>query len=238
MDSHFRKLRRRHDVSAAEEAAFCDMVAEHRRVGPDEVVIRAGEPLHESTLLLDGWLARVKDLRSGSRQFTGLHVPGDFADLHSFTLGRLDHEVVSLTECRLAIVPHARLKDLMERNPRLARILWSETNLDAAINREWTVSMARRSALARVAHLLCELSIRLEVAGLSDGMTFDFPMTQNELADCLGLTTVHVNRTIQELRKRGLIQLDRRQVTMRDVAALRNIAEFDDSYLYLGKAPL
>ena len=97
--------------------------------------------------------------------------------------------------------------------------------------------MARRSALARVSHLLCELSIRLQVTGLTDGTSFDFPLTQNELADCLGLTTVHVNRTIQELRKRELIHLDRRRVTLRDMDALRNIAEFDESYLYLEKQP-
>ena len=237
MDTHFRKLRRRHEISAAEEAAIRDMVADYRRVGPDETIIRAGEMLQESTLLLTGWLARVKDLRSGARQFTGLHVAGDFADLHSFTLKRLDHDVVSLTEGHLAIVPHARIKELIERFPHLARVYWFQTNLDAAIHREWLVSMARRSALARVSHLLCELSIRLEVAGLSDGASFDFPMTQNELADCLGLTTVHVNRTIQELRKRGLIQLDRRRVTLRDVAALKSVAEFDESYLYLEPQP-
>lgn len=237
MDSHFRKLKRRHELSAAEEAAIRDMASEFRRVGPDQVVVQAGQALQDSSLLLDGWLARVKDLRSGARQFTGLHVPGDFADLHGFTLKRLDHDIVSLTECQLAIVPHARLKDLLQRHPRLAGIYWFQTNLDAAIHREWIVSMARRSALARVAHLLCELSARLEVAGLSDGQSFDFPMTQNELADCLGLTTVHVNRTIQELRKRGLIQLDRRRVTLLDSAAFKSVAEFDDSYLYLEKLP-
>jgi len=237
MDSHFRKLRRRHDISAAEEAAIRDCVSEFRRVGPDETVIKAGQPLQESTLLLDGWLARVKDLRSGARQFTEIHVAGDFADLHSFTLKRLDHEVVSLTQCHLAIFPHKRLRELTERYPHIARVYWFQTNLDAAIHREWTVCMARRSALARVSHLLCELSIRLQVTGLTDGTSFDFPLTQNELADCLGLTTVHVNRTIQELRKRELIALDRRHVTLRDMDALRNIAEFDESYLYLEKQP-
>ena len=235
MESHFRKLRRRHDISAAEEAAIRDLVADHRRVGPDQVLIKAGQPLQESLLLLDGWLARAKDLRSGMRQFTELHVAGDFADLHSFTLKRLDHEVLSLTECHIAVVPHSRLKDLIERHPHLARVYWCQTNLDAAIHREWTVCMARRSALARVSHLLCELSIRLEIAGLSDGCDFEFPLTQNELADCLGLTTVHVNRTLQELRKRQLIQLDRRHVRLLDVKALKSLAEFDPSYLYLEK---
>lgn len=237
MDSHFRKLRQRHHINASEEMAIRDMASEFRRVGPDQIVIRAGQPLQESLLLLDGWLARAKDLRSGARQFTELHVAGDFADLHSFTLKRLDHDVVSLTQCHLAVIPHARLKELTERHPHLARVYWFQTNLDAAIHREWTVCMARRSAQARVSHLLCELLIRLEIAGLAQDASFDFPLTQNELADCLGLTTVHVNRTLQELRKQGLIQLEQRRVTLLDIDALKALAEFNASYLYLEKQP-
>ena len=135
MDSHFRKLRRRHDISATEEAAIRDSVSEFRRVGPDETVIPGGQPLQESTLLIDGWLARVKDLRSGARQFTEIHVAGDFADLHSFTLKRLDHEVVSLTQCHLAVFPHSRLRELTERYPHLARVYWFQVGM-----REGTLS--------------------------------------------------------------------------------------------------
>jgi CRP-like cAMP-binding protein len=235
--SHLQKLRRRHDINSAEEAAIRAAIGEVRRVRADQVVIRAGEPLSECTLLVDGWLARVKDLRSGVRQYTELHVPGDFADLHSFTLKRLEHDVVSLTACTLVTVSHDRVRELTENFPHLARVYWFQTNLDAAIHREWMVCMARRSAMARVAHLLCELWVRLEIVGRVDGTSFDFPLTQSDFAECLGLTSVHVNRTLQELRKRKLISLENRKATILDMEALHELAEFDPVYLYLERQP-
>ena len=233
ISSHLQKLRRRHDISSAEEAAIRASVSETRRVRADEVVIRAGVPLDSCTLLVEGWLARVKDLRSGVRQFTELHVAGDFADLHSFTLKRLEHDVVSLTPCTLVVVPHERVRELTESYPHLARVYWFQTNLDAAIHREWTVCMARRSAIARVAHLMCELCVRLDIIGRVRDNRFEFPLTQTDLAECLGLTSVHVNRTLQELRKRKLISLENREVAILDHSALQELAEFDPAYLYL-----
>lgn len=237
IDSHLLKLRRRHHVSAAEEAAIRGLLGQSRKVGADQVVIRAGQPLEESTLLVEGWLARVKELRSGVRQFTELHVAGDFADLHSFTLKRLEHDVVSLTPCTLVAVSHQAIGQLIEQYPHLARLYWFQTNLDAAIHREWTVCMARRSAMARVAHLLCEMCVRLDITGRVRDGQFEFPLTQGDLAECLGLTSVHVNRTIQALRKRALIRLENRRVAILDMPALRTIAEFDPSYLYLERQP-
>ena len=148
IDSHLLKLRRRHDIGAAEESAIRAAIRDVRRVGPDAMIIPAGKHLDESTLLIDGWLARVKELQSGVRQFTELHVAGDFADLHSFTLKRLEHDVVSLTASTIASVPHKALRELTERHSHLARVYWFQTNLDASIHREWTVCMARRSAPA------------------------------------------------------------------------------------------
>lgn len=233
--SHIQKLRRRHDISAAEESAIGSAVTEVRRLRAHQTVIRSGQRLNESTLLVEGWLARVKDLRSGVRQFTELHVSGDFADLHSFTLKRLEHDVVSLTPCTVAIVPHDRLREITEKFPHLGRVYWFQTNLDAAIHREWTVSMARRSAIARMAHLLCEMCERLDIIGRVQQGRFAFPLTQSDLAECLGLTSVHVNRTLQELRKRGLIRLENREAELLDPPALQELAEFDPSYLYLEK---
>lgn len=237
IDSHLLKLRRRHDIGAAEESAIRAAIRDVRRVGPDATIIPAGKHLDESTLLIDGWLARVKELQSGVRQFTELHVAGDFADLHSFTLKRLEHDVVSLTASTIASVPHKALRELTERHPHLARVYWFQTNLDASIHREWTVCMARRSALARVAHLLCEMCVRLDITGRVQQASFDFPLTQADLAECLGLTSVHVNRTIQALRKRELIRLENRKATILDMAALQETAEFDPAYLYLERQP-
>lgn len=238
INSHLQKLRRRHDISTAEEAAIRDSISDVRKVRADEVVARAGDLLSECTLLVEGWLARVKDLRSGVRQFTELHVPGDFADLHSFTLKRLEHDVVSLTPCTIATVPHERMRELTETFPHLGRVYWFSTNLDAAIHREWTVCMARRSAMARVAHLLCEMCVRLDIVGRVQDRSFDFPLTQTDLAECLGLTSVHVNRTLQELRKRKLISLENRRATILEPDALHEVAEFDPAYLYLEAEPL
>ena len=237
IEKHLLKLRARDDVSADEEAAIRGLVSDTVDVAADEVFIHAGRELNESTLLLEGWMARAKDLQSGQRQLAELQVPGDFVDLHGFTLKRLDHDVISLTRCRVAMVPHNRLKEITERFPHLTRLYWFMTNLDAAIQREWTLSLGRRTAIARMAQLFCELRRRLGIVGLTHNDSYDFPLTQVEVGETLGLTAVHVNRTLQELRRKGVLELEHRRVTIRDVDALENIAEFDSRYLYLDKRP-
>lgn len=237
IETHFKKLRKRDHVSPAEEAAIRAAVGEMRTVPADTVLVRRGENLDKSLLLVDGWIARTRDLADGHRQITELHVAGDFSDLHGFTLKRLDHNLVTLSRSTIAVFPHDRLRTLLEAFPHLARLYWLMTNIDAAIHREWTVSLGRRSALARMAHLFCELLVRLDVAGLADGGSYDFPLTQMELSECLGITPVHANRTLQELRKRGLIALEARRLTILDFKALQGIAEFDPFYLYLEHRP-
>jgi CRP-like cAMP-binding protein len=234
---HLKKLKRRIELEAEEERAICNAVEETRRVGADQVLVRSGDPLNSSLLLLDGWLARSKDLAGGERQVTQLHVAGDFADLHGFTLKRLDHDVMTLSDCTIAVVPHERLQDITERFPRLARFYWFSTNVDAAITRELALSLGQRSAISRMAHLFCELHVRLDAVGKARPDGFEFPLTQRELSECLGLTVVHANRTIQELRRRGLVELENRQLTIIDRRGLEGVAEFDPSYLYLDRAP-
>lgn len=235
---HLKKLRRRIEISSEEERVIRDSVAEVRRFRADEMVVRAGEELSVSLMLLDGWLARCKDLAGGERQVTQLHVAGDFADLHGFTLKRLDHDVSTLTDSRIALVPHDRIKAITDEFPRLGRVFWLSTNIDAAIQRELALSLGQRSAISRMAHLFCELYLRLDVVGRTSDGGYDFPLTQRELSECLGLTVVHANRTLQELRRRGLIELENRRLTIRDQRGLQGVAEFDPSYLYLDKHPL
>ncbi len=230
---HLRKLRQRTTVSAEEEQIITALVAGVREVRPDQAVVRAGEELSSSFLLLDGWIARSKDLAGGERQITELNLAGDFVDLHGFTLKRLDHDLRSLTPCRLGVVPHERLRALTEEYPRLARIYWLMTNIDAAIHREWALSLGQRSALSHMAHLFCELCVRLDVTGLVENAAYDFPLTQREVAECLGLTVVHANRTIQELRRRGLIALESRRVRILDRPRLEQLSEFEPHYLSL-----
>lgn len=233
IDAHLKKLRKRDEISAEEEAAIRGAVTEIREVRADTIFIRRGQELEVSCLLVSGWLARAKQMEDGQRQISELHVSGDFADLHSFTLKRLDHDIVTLTPCRVAVVPHDKLREITERFPHLTRVYWFMTNLDAAIHREWTVSLGRRSALQRMANLFCELLVRLEIADLTDGNSYEFPLTQQELSECLGLTPVHVNRTLQELRRRELIEVESRRATILDLEALKALAEFDPAYLYL-----
>lgn len=232
---HLKKLRRRIEISTEEERAIRGSVSETRYVRADEILIRAGKELNCSLMLLDGWLARSKDLPSGERQVTELHVAGDFADLHGFTLKCLDHDVVAMSNCTVGVVPHERIEEVIARNPRLGLVYWFMTNVDAAIHREWALSLGQRSAISRMAHLFCELFLRLEVVGRTTENSYEFPLTQRELSECLGLTVVHANRTIQELRRRGLIELENRQLTILDRRGLEGVAEFDSAYLYLDR---
>lgn len=235
IEAHLRRLRKRDTVDADEERAIRGLISETRRIPAHKTFIREGVELQHSVLLIDGWLGRALDMQGGARVITALHVAGDFADLHGFTLKHLDHDVVALTDCIVALAPHDRLTKLTIEFPHLARIYWFSTNVDAAIHRQWTVSLGRRNAISRMAHLFCELFLRLEVAGETSGMSYDFPLTQEQLASCLGLTQVHVNRTLQALRRQGLIELQNKRLTILNRSELERIGEFDPSYLYLDR---
>lgn len=235
LDKHLMKLRARDEISAEEEQAIRAAVTEVITVPADRLVVRAQQPLDVCTILLSGIAARQKDLRDGRRQITEIHVAGDFTDLHSFTLKYLDHDVAALSECSFAVVPHEHMKQITERHPHLTRVYWFATNLDAAIHREWEVSLGIRSAIGRMAHLFCELNVRLGIAGLARDGTYALPVTQQELADMLGITAVHANRTLQELRSQGHVEFASGVVSIRDLRALERTAEFDPAYLYLDR---
>ncbi|HUD95325.1 Crp/Fnr family transcriptional regulator [Sphingobium sp.] len=235
IDRHIAKLRARDELSSQEEDAIRAAVAEVRIYEPDLTVIRRAEQLTHSTLLLDGFMCRYKDLSDGQRQISELHVSGDFVDLHSFTLKYLDHDIMTLTPCRVALVPHEKLQEITEQHPHLARLYWFLTNIDAAVHREWELSLGRRSAVARIAHLFCELQVRLCIVGMADDRGFELPLTQAELAECSGLTAVHVNRSLKALREDGLVEFRRSRVELRSLEKLRMLAEFDPMYLYVDR---
>lgn len=238
IDRHIARIRARHSLSVAEEQAIRATIAPGRAVATHHTFIEAGTRLDHSTLILDGIAARYKDLRDGQRQVTALHVPGDFADLHSFTLKRLDHALMALTPCRIAPVAHTRIAELVERFPRLGRLYWFSTTLDASMHREWVLSMGVRDALARIAHLFCELQVRLKMVGLADASGYALDLSQADLAECRGLTPVHVNRSLRRLREMEVVTFRAGRVEITDAAALRAIAEFDPDYLYLDPDPL
>jgi len=229
------KLRMRDDIGAEEEAAIRGAISDIVEYPANRTIVRRGEEIGYSMLLLDGLLARYKDLSDGQRQITHVHVAGDFPDLHSFTLKHLDHSLLTLTACKIAKVPHDRIAAITEKFPHLTRVFWFSTNLDACIHREWEVSLGRRTAIERTAHLLCELQARMQVVGLADETGYALGLTQTELSECLGLTSVHVNRVLRELREGGLCTFRNGRVTITDLAGLQTIAEFDPAYLYLEK---
>lgn len=237
IDALLLKLRARDRLSTEEEQAVRDAIGEVRDIPADQTIIRAGDEISSSTLLIDGLFCRYKDLRDGSRQIMELHVPGDFADLHSFTLKRLDHNIMTLTKCRIALAPHAKLEAITREHPHLTRLLWFSTNLDAAIHREWMLSLGRRSSLARTAHFFCELEVRLGLVGLAEAGGYALALTQTDLAECLGLTPVHVNRTLKQLREQGLVEFRRGRVAIHDHDRLKRVAEFDPAYLHLERRP-
>ncbi|MGN6466665.1 MAG: Crp/Fnr family transcriptional regulator [Rhizobiaceae bacterium] len=228
----------RHDsVSDEEERVLNGTVdrIESFRAGED-VVLEDSRP-SESCLMLTGFTARCHILDDGKRQLTALHVPGDFLDLHSLLLKVMDHGVVALTDCQIARVPHDRLRKISQEQPHLTRLLWLSTVIDAAIHRAWIVAMGRRSADGQLAHLLCEVYLRLEAVDLTEGYKFDFDVTQSEVADMLGRSVVHVNRTLQFLRKKGVLTWAGKTVTIEDWERLQAIADFDPTYLSLRKEP-
>ncbi|MDH7974681.1 Crp/Fnr family transcriptional regulator [Sphingomonas sp. AR_OL41] len=198
-----------------------------------QIVVREQVPLTQCTLLLDGFVERYKDLPDGRRQILAIHVPGDFVDLHSYPLKKLEHSVAALTAIRVAFVPHEAVRALTKTSATLTELLWRSTLIDAAINREWIVSVGARGAAVRLAHLFCEMNVRLQRIGLSDGKRFVFPVTQIDLADATGLTAVHANRMLRQLREDGLVEFRGGEVFIPDADALRRFAGFDPGYLFI-----
>ena len=238
LDPWMRYLRRRDStLSQREEGVLRDAVAGQHGVAADTDLVREHDRPAHSTLLLQGWACRYISLDDGRRQILAFHVPGEFVDLHSFPLRRMDHAVGALTTCRVATVPHDTLRRITEDEPHLTRLLWLSTIIDAAILRQWLLGAGKRSALEHAAHLICELHVRLEVAGLTDGAVFDLPFTQTEFGDALGISQVHANRTLQELKATGLLSWRGTRVEILDGDRLCALAQFDRAYLQLEDEP-
>lgn len=231
------KLGQRDALSRDEQNALEDIAPKTQDYRFGETMVRQGEMLDHSLLLLEGFAARVSSTRLGRRQIVAVHIAGDFVDLHSFVLKQVDHTIEALTPCRAAVVPHAALTDITERFPHLTRMLWLTTEIDGAIHRAWLGAMGGRTAAGQFAHFLCEMYLRLQSIGHTDGMTMRLPFTQAEIGEMLGISSVHVNRTLQNLRADNLVRWQDQLITILDWDGLQRIGEFDPTYLSLRKEP-
>jgi len=206
-----------------------------RQLGPREDVIQEGDAPRQINLILEGWACGYKVLEDGRRQITNLLIPGDICDLRMFVLKRMDHSIATVSAVRIAEIPKDTFLELATQYPRISQALWWNSLVEEAVAREWIVNNSQRAATERMAHLLCEMFIRLRAVGLTNGGACEIPVTQAELADTLGLSAVHVNRTLQDLRAPNLIVLKGKILLIPDLEALKAVALFNDKYLHLGR---
>ena len=196
-------------------------------------IVRAGDRPSRSCLLLSGFACVYKLTGDGKRQIAGFSIPGDMPDLQSLHLEVLDNSISTLTQCRVGFITHETLRDLCDRYPRITAAFWRESLIDAAIFREWVTNIGQREAYTRMAHVYCELMVRLRAVGLADDHSCNLPITQAEFADALGVTTVHINRVLQEMRAEGLIVINGSQLAVPDWDRLKEAGEFTPRYLHL-----
>jgi CRP-like cAMP-binding protein len=237
-ESPLNRLIRRLEVdtapfSDAEKESILCLPLSIKELRADQDIVREGDRPNQCCVVIEGFQCRYKMLADGERQIMSFHVPGDVPDLQSVFLSTIDHSLGTLTPNRVAFIPHEPLRDLIRQQPGIAERLWRETLIDASVFREWIANVGSRDAYTRIAHIICELFVRLRAVGLANGMKFDFPITQTEIADATGLSTVHVNRSIQQLRADGLITLERGMCHIPDFDALKQAGMFESGYLHM-----
>ncbi|MDP1027240.1 Crp/Fnr family transcriptional regulator [Sphingomonas sp. KR1UV-12] len=196
-------------------------------------LLREGDPPTICAVLVTGYALRHKITRHGVRQIVSLQIPGEALDFQHLSLHTADHNIQTLTQADLALVPMQAVHDLAARHPAIADAILRHVQIEASIAREWMVNIGRRTARERLAHLLCEFACRLDAQGLVNGEGYELPMTQEQIGDALGLTSVHVNRSIRALEEEGLITRARRVISFPDIQRLRSVADFNDLYLHL-----
>lgn len=228
-----RKFEQLAPLTEAEKQALRTAPVRMHEVAARHDVVSEGAHPTDVHLIVEGFACRYKLLPSGQRQILSFLIVGDFCDLRAILLRQMDHGVVALSRSQIAVITHQRLFEIIEKYPRIALALWRDTMIDAAIYRQWLTNVGRRPAYARIAHLLCEIRSRLEVVGLTRGGSYDLPMTQTDIGDAMGLSVVHVNRTLQQLRADGLITFRANVVSVLDWPRLTAAGEFDSSYLHL-----
>ena len=228
----YKRLNSNFKLGATEQNALSALEMSVREFEPGQYILREGDRPRYCFYLTDGYVYRHKIVGDGGRQIVSIHVPGDFVDVQNILLDYADHNIQALTATTLITVPVDDLMKVAMEHGSINRTLWRETLVEASIMREWIANIGRRDARSRTAHMLCEVALRREKAGLGARETFDLPMTQEQLGDALGLTAVHVNRTLKSLENDGLIVRSKRSVTVADWNGLQSVGDFTSNYLH------
>lgn len=231
------RLHRAHPLSPEEQEKVMALPHVVHSFEPGAYIIREGERARSSSVVLKGLAYRHKLVADGGRQIVSIHMATDLVDLQSVLLDYSDHNVQALTRVELAMMDREAVLDLAFREPSIGRALWRGTLIEASILREWIVNVGRRDARSRTAHVLCEIAVRQEALGFGSRDKFELPMTQEQLGDVLGLTPVHVNRTLKSLQDDGVINRSKRSVTIADWNHLSSVADFTTGYLHLDEMP-
>lgn len=238
LNSFMRRIAHYHALSGQDVSLLSDLCRRTRTYEAREDVIREGDDPSMLNIFLSGWACRYKMLEDGRRQIIALLLPGDFCDLHNVLLHEMDHSICALTPITVAQPREPEVRATMLQSEPIRDALWWHSLTVVAMKREWTMNIGQRSAQERIGSLLCEIYLRLHTVGLTDGDECDFPLTQSDLAEATGLTAVHVNRTLQEMRSAGLIQLRSRRLVIPDFDRLAKAALFNANYLHLMPAKL
>jgi CRP-like cAMP-binding protein len=232
-----RKLKTRVELDAADCDAIMALPYVRRDYEAPAYVLREGErPKRVCSFIISGLAFRQKLTATGGRQIVSIQMAGDFIDLQHLFLNRADHSVQALTQLITAEIDREALQDLTLERPHVGRAMWVDALVEASIFREWIVNVGRRDARARVAHLLCEFSLRMRVLGIAARDSYELPMTQEQIGDAVGLTSVHVNRTLKALTEEGLIERDKRHIRIADWNKISAVGDFSALYLHLDQA--
>ena len=231
------RLLGRAPFAAAGRAAVLDLPHIVRSYPAGDHLVREGDRPQYCCLMLSGFSFRHKIVASGGRQILGFHLKGDMVDLQNAFFESSDHNVQTLTPCEVALISRVALDDLALAHPAVAKAMWIETLVDGSIFREWIANVGRRSARQRIAHFLCEFAVRLEAAGLGETCSYELPMTQEQIGDVVGLTSVHVNRTLRLLDEEGLTTRTKRSVIIEDWKRLARVGDFSARYLHMPERP-
>lgn len=228
-----RKLENFTELSEEEKRALQDAAGAARNYGSHEDLVREGEQANGVAVIVSGFACRHKMLPDGRRQIIGYFLPGDMCDARVFILKKMDHTISTLATTTVVTLHRDAILDITSKHPRLTRAFWWNTLVEEAIGRQWLVNIGQRTALERLAHLFCEVYVRLQSVGLASATGCELPVTQSELADTVALSTVHVNRTLKELRRASLVSMSSKSLTIHDLPGLRALAMFDPAYLHL-----